>query len=98
LHQGYDSLRADGAEVIAVAVASCSSVEQWRKRADIVFPMLADPDHKVSEAYGIYNLFGDNTAGPAVFVIDQDSRVHWSHVGVRPPAYVDAQTVREHLP
>jgi peroxiredoxin len=46
--------------------------------------MLADADHQVSEAYGVYNLYGSELAGPAVFVVGQDGSVLWSYLGVEP--------------
>lgn len=43
--------------------------------------MLADPNHQASEAYGVYNLLGDQRAAPSVFIIDTDGRIVWSRVG-----------------
>ena len=62
------------------------------------YPMLADPAHQVAEAYGVYNLLRDGLAAPAVFVIDTDGRIVWSHVGRGPGDRPSAQTILEHLP
>lgn len=45
------------------------------------FPILADADHAVADAFGVFNLLGDSVAAPAVFVIDSQGRIVWSHVG-----------------
>ena len=45
------------------------------------FPLLADPDHAVAEAYGVYNLLGDGLATPAVFIVDPSGNLVWSYVG-----------------
>jgi len=87
-----------GAEVVTVAVASLESVEGWCQRAGIPYPMLADPEHRVAEAYGVYNLWGDGLAAPAVFVIDADGRIVWSYVSRDPNDRPGAQAILEHLP
>ena len=60
--------------------------------------MLADVNHQVSEAYGVYNLFDNGLAGPAVFVVGQDARILWSHVGEGPADFVGAQVILAQLP
>ena len=85
-------------EVIALVVASVEEVEGWCKRAGVSYPMLADSEHQVSEAYGVYDLFKDGLAAPAVFVVDTDGRVVWGYVGQRTDDRVSAQTILEHLP
>ena len=37
--------------------------------------------HRVAEAYGVYNLRGDGLAAPAVFIIDTDGTIVWSYIG-----------------
>ena len=62
------------------------------------FPILADANHAVADAYGVFNLLGDGVATPSVFVIDPGGRIVWSYVGQdandRPPA----DEVLRHLP
>ena len=45
------------------------------------FPILADTDHAVSDAYGVFNLLADGVTTPAVFVLDRRGSVVWSYVG-----------------
>lgn len=45
------------------------------------YPVLADADHAVSSAYGVYNLLGDNRATPSVFIVDETGAVTWAYVG-----------------
>jgi alkyl hydroperoxide reductase subunit AhpC len=56
--------------------------------------MLADPAHRVADAYGVYNLTGDGLAAPAVFVIDTDGRILWSYVGQHPGDRPSVQMMR----
>jgi len=98
LQSQYQVFREAGAEVIALAVASVASVEGWCQTAGVSYPMLADPAHRVAEAYGVYNLMGDGLAAPAVFVIDTDGRIAWSYVGQQPGDLPSIQMILEQLP
>jgi len=76
--------------VVAVAVNQVDAVAGAGAVVGAGYPLLADPEHQVAEAYGVYNLLGDGLAAPAVFVIASDGRILWSAVGQssadRPPA------------
>ena len=46
-----------------------------------VYPLLADPEHEVADSFNVYDVLRTGNAGPAVFVIDTNGDVAWSHVG-----------------
>jgi len=98
LEIAHDELENAGARVIAVAAAPTNSVASWRSEARASFPVLADTDHTVSTAYGVYNLFGDGTAGPAAFIIDQDGTIIWHEIGQTPETTFSGQEILDHLP
>lgn len=83
---------------MALAVAPIDAVEGAKETTSAQYPMLADPQRRVAEAYGIYNLLGDGYAAPAVFVIDQDGRIIWSYVGEHPGDRPPAPEILSHLP
>ena len=83
---------------MSVVVASLESVESWCRKACITYPMLADADHQVSEAYGVCNLLGDQLATPAVFVIDTDGKILWSRVVSSSNDPASADMILEQLP
>lgn len=62
------------------------------------FPVLADADHAVAEAYGVYDLLGDGVAAPAVFVINPAGEVVWSYVGQNATDRPSAAEVLSHVP
>lgn len=62
------------------------------------FPILADVDHQVAEAYGVFNRFGDGLAAPSVWIIDEDGRIVWRHIGTHPGDRPSAEEVWRHLP
>jgi peroxiredoxin len=94
----YEAFREAGAEVVALAVVPVASVDETRQSIGVAYPLLADPEHQVAEAYGVYNLLGDGYAAPAVFVIEMDGRILWSHIGQHPGDRPSAQTILERLP
>lgn len=94
----YPDFQEAGAEIVSVVVAPVEAIETWCQRASVDFPMLADIWHEASEAYGVYNLFGDELAAPAVFVIDSDASIVWSYVGRHADDRVSTQTILDHLP
>lgn len=97
LQQRYGEFQARGVEVIALAVAPLESVEGVRSAISATFPMLADPDHRAAEQYGVYNLLGDGLAAPAVFVL-QDGRILWSRVGQNSTDRPSVDEILPHLP
>jgi peroxiredoxin len=98
LQAALSRFRARGAELAALAV---QDVPRARTMADVVqagFPILADADHAVAAAYGVYNLLGDGVATPAVFVIDPAGNVFWSYVGKNRDDRPSVDEILAHLP
>jgi peroxiredoxin Q/BCP len=85
-------------EIVAIAVQDQAGAQASASNAKVSYPILADPDHRVAEAYGVYNLLGDGLATPAVFVINKSGQIAWSHIGQNISDRPDNQTILEHLP
>lgn len=99
MREEYGAFQEAGVEVVAVAVAEASTIDQGvRAVINPPYPLLADPDHEVAEAFGVYERVSSNYAAPSVFVIDTDRSIAWSYVGRdrsdRPPV----ATILENLP
>jgi len=62
------------------------------------YPILADADHAVADAYGVFNLLGDGIATPSEFVIDPAGRIVWSYVGKDANDRLSAAEVLSHVP
>ncbi len=45
------------------------------------YPILADPTHEVTVAYGVFDLLGDGVAAPTVFIVNPDRTIRWSYIG-----------------
>jgi peroxiredoxin len=61
------------------------------------YPVLADVDHAVSSAYGVYNIFNDNRATPAVFIVDESGLITWVYVGKNTNDRPSAQQILDQL-
>lgn len=84
---------------MTLAVAPLTAVDDGVRRViEPPYPVLADPDHEVAEAYGVYNLLGNGYAAPAVFIIDADGEILWSYVGQSRADRPRTSTVLENLP
>jgi len=73
---------AKNAQIVALAVQNQNGATQSAQFAEVSYPILADPDHAITELFGVYDLLGDGVAAPAVFIIDQAGQITWSHIGV----------------
>lgn len=78
-----DSLpRFDGLETLVLGVSpdSVESHRKFRDKFDLTFPLLADEDHAVAEAYGVWkekNMYGRKYMGVerSTFLIGEDGNV-----------------------
>jgi peroxiredoxin Q/BCP len=65
-----------GAEIIAISVDNTAKSREMAEKLKLTFPVLSDTDHKVIDAYDLYNAEG-KIAKPALFVIDKRGVVRW---------------------
>ena len=73
--------RAAGAELVALAYQDAARAQLMAQLVPATFPILADADHAVSAAYGVFDLLGDGLTTPAVFVVDRRGSIVWSYIG-----------------
>jgi peroxiredoxin len=99
LREEYQAFENAGAEVAAVAVSPLSAVNDGVRRViNPPYPVLADPDHEVAEAFQVYDLLGTGYAAPSVFVIDTDRSIVWSYVGENRSDRPAVSTILEQIP
>jgi peroxiredoxin Q/BCP len=76
----YEKFKSVGAEILAISVDSTEKSRNLADNLKLSFPVLSDVDHKVIDAYGIYD--ADNKISkPAVFIVDKQGIVRWSYIG-----------------
>lgn len=74
------ALKKLGARILGVSTDSIESHEKFRRKYDLNFPLLADPDHKVAEKFGAWrekNMYGKKSMGiqRSTFLIDANGKV-----------------------
>jgi peroxiredoxin Q/BCP len=76
-----------GTQVIAIAVQGEQLARTSAKLTDAKFPILADRDHAITDAYGVFESRfysgSDKDHGlstPSVFIINQDRQIVWSEI------------------
>lgn len=80
LRDGYAELREAGIAVIGVSPDDVASHEAFAEKYDLPFPLLADPDHQILDAYGVWgerNFYGKKFMGTrrTTFLIDEEGIV-----------------------
>jgi peroxiredoxin Q/BCP len=82
------------AVVLGVSPDSVASHEKFRDKFGLNFPLLADEDHRVAEAYGVWkkkSMYGRTFMGieRSTFLIDEDGKIQEAWRKVSPKDHVD---------
>jgi thioredoxin-dependent peroxiredoxin len=90
----YDVFRDRGAEVLGVSPDDVASHQRFKSKYELPFTLLADPDHRVAEAYGVWGertTYGRTSMGitRSTFVIDRDGKVARAMRGIRPAGHAE---------
>jgi peroxiredoxin Q/BCP len=80
IRDDYGAITATGAVVLGVSPDSVASHQRFKSKYGLPFTLLADPDHAVAEAYGVWvekTRYGKRSMGiqRSTFIIDQAGRV-----------------------
>jgi len=77
---GIAEIKKHGAVVLGVSVDSVQSHQKFKKKFDLNFPLLADADKQLVEAYGTWqekSMYGKKYMGTvrSTFIIDEQGRI-----------------------
>jgi peroxiredoxin Q/BCP len=77
---GIGEIKRKGAVVLGVSADSVQSHEKFKKKFDLNFPLLADTDKKIVEAYGTWkekSMYGKKYMGieRTTFLIDEQGKI-----------------------
>ena len=101
LRDVYGDFRGRGAVVLGVSPDDEASHVKFKEKYSLPFTLLADPDHRVAEEYGVWkerNMYGKKSMGieRSTFVIDPEGKVAKVMRRVKPETH--ASQVLEALP
>lgn len=87
LRRRYADFQQQGAELLAISSEDPSRGIEFKREADLPFPLLVDADCAVMKAYGVFHRNepkGRSIARPSTFVIDAEGVIRWRYVGEAP--------------
>ena len=94
IRDAWSEFERAGAVVLGVSPDSVASHESFRADYELPFTLLADPDHKVAEAYGVWSeksRYGRTYMGivRSTFVIAPDGTIQKVMRNVKPATHAD---------
>jgi len=97
----YDRFREQGVEILGVSPDTEASHQKFKSKYELPFTLLADPEHEVAEAYGVWKEkrnYGKTYHGVerSTFVIDAEGKVARAMRGIKAAGH--AAQVLETLP
>jgi thioredoxin-dependent peroxiredoxin len=80
LRDNYALLKKHGFEIIGVSPDDTASHEKFINKYDLPFPLLADPDLKIINKFGVWgekNLYGNKFMGVnrTTFIVDENGKI-----------------------
>ena len=84
----YGEFEAAGAVVYGISADTKASHERFKAKYSLPFTLLADPEHKLGEPYGVAQQ-GKNSYERSTFVIDTDGNVSRILRRVNPDSHAD---------
>ena len=91
----YETYRQRGVEILGVSPDTVASHEKFKSKYDLPFTLLADPEHKTAEAYGVWgerSFAGKKYLGinRSTFVIDEEGKIARAMIGIKPAGHAAA--------
>jgi thioredoxin-dependent peroxiredoxin len=93
LRDQMTDLKKDNVEVIGVSFDSSESHQKFIQKYNLNFPLLADTDGKIADAYGVRREAGKNMARRVSFLIGKDGKI--AHVTDSPNADVHLAEMKD---
>ena len=89
-----DSIAAANGVVVGVSPDPLDALQDFRKKNDLPFVLLSDPDHVVAQQYGVWGekkMYGKSYMGivRSHFVIDEEGRIIDAQIKVTPQQSVE---------
>jgi peroxiredoxin Q/BCP len=94
VRDAYPQIQAGDALVIGISPDKPAALVKFRRKYDLPFVLLSDPDHKVAEMYGAWGekqIFGKALGGilRSHFAVDEEGRMAESKLNVKPQTTAD---------
>lgn len=85
----FPRIEASGATVLGISPDKPAALAKWKKKLDLPYALLSDPDHAVAEAYGVWgekSMYGKKYMGiiRSHYVVDEAGNLADTQVKVSP--------------
>jgi len=85
LAEDYDKIKQAGGDLVAISVDKPEFAWSMGQTTGAKFQLLSDTDHKVIEAYGVFNANEhDGIAFPSTFILDKRGMIRYMYIGKVP--------------
>lgn len=81
-------------QVVGISVDIPSASRNLKKKLELPYPLLRDPEARVADAYGVA-MKDMPLAIPAVFLVDPSGAILWKHVGETVPDRPEVEQILE---
>ena len=88
IRDAWGEFQRAGAEVFGISADSQASHERFKSKYELPFTLLADPEHKLGEPYGV-SQEGKSSYERSTFVVDADGNVAKIMRRVKPDQHAD---------
>jgi peroxiredoxin Q/BCP len=93
IRDNWDRVTATGARLFGISPDTVESHVRFREKYHLPFPLLADPDHAVAEAYGVWvqkTRYGRTSWGVerSTFLVDEEGRITQVWRRVKPADHI----------
>ncbi|MGC0422024.1 peroxiredoxin [Embleya sp. AB8] len=92
---GFEQFTDLDAVVWGISPQDLDSHEKFARKHNLRMPLLADPDHKVVESYGIG--LGSSALRRSIFIVDAEGVLRWKHVALVGLTYRGVDTLTAQL-
>lgn len=97
LQAGYEDIKAQGAEIIAISADSQTLTGLTRQHLGITYLLLSDENREAINAYNVIDTGNMSIARPATYIIDQDGHLVWKFLDVRFDTRVSSEQILTEL-
>jgi thioredoxin-dependent peroxiredoxin len=94
-HRARDKFKKKGVAVVGISRDTVAMHEKFAAKCDLGFPLLSDPEGKVTKAWGAWGektMYGKKTEGVirSTFIVGPDGKIKKAWRSVKVPGHVDA--------
>lgn len=83
MQSGYNNIKAEGAELIAISGDTPAGVARTQDDLGIAFTLLSDANLQTITDYNIVDQIYANIGRPATYIVDENGKIAWKHLGER---------------